>query len=767
MKRILAVFLSALMTLSLVSCTTNNAPAASPASAEQPEATALQQAAAESPSDEFSRAIWYGFADAVPSSDDEVTELQLVDMLEKMLQKVDTGAAAQWMDMTAAVSKKRQVYRDYGALMLLIAAELIDYTDFNHRQMSTPYHPESVEWDSFFEASDEYPLFSDMANATCISIGQQKNDPAMDYRSAAMLFCFSRFSLANGASLLETDENHMTRNTERMTYREAALSVIRLYESDPSGLSSLTEDAAAVQLATEILADAGAQRDKIQTSQTAISKSDSLLPGETYSGVAYYVSNLGSDQNDGRSEESPFASIDAVNAANLQSGDAVFFERGGVWRGSMIQTRPGVTYSAYGTGEKPRLVGSPENGSGAEKWSLWHECEDGSKIWVYERELPDCGGIVLNGTQGTKKLVGFWNGSEYLYCPTWQYQAATGMPDEEYQKQPPLDIISQLSENLSFFSKADSLLPDTLPIYTFGWIVGDQELLRDSVGPLYLRCDEGNPGKLYESIEFINVSGPFDGVVSQCTIDNLFIGFYNDGILSFSEGNGSVVQNCEVCWCGGYVSSYSNDRITGYSAGAPRSAGGVGATCTSDITIRNNYIHDMYHAGAGVEIFVEQNDVIKGAENISITGNIVYHCSTGLNYFNWDEEENPNHMFQNVVFEDNYVLFCGMSDWLMDRNSVAIGIDGGPNLQENCAFRNNAFFGAADTLLYINRYVQKNLPDFEGNRYLQLGSGGYLWADWADYYSSLDAETVVRDLLQDETGRFGVLHHDSWNTLDW
>lgn len=50
----------------------------------------------------------------------------------------------------------------------------------------------------------------------------------------------------------------------------------------------------------------------------------------------------------------------------LKSGDAVFFERGGLWRG-YLDCAEGVTYSAYGQGEKPRIYGSPENGADPNK----------------------------------------------------------------------------------------------------------------------------------------------------------------------------------------------------------------------------------------------------------------------------------------------------------------------------------------------------------------------------------------------------------------
>ena len=69
-------------------------------------------------------------------------------------------------------------------------------------------------------------------------------------------------------------------------------------------------------------------------------------------GKAYYVSNNGNDENDGKSPETPWASLTKVNSFALQSGDGVFFERGGLWRG-WINAKEGVTYAAYGKGDKP------------------------------------------------------------------------------------------------------------------------------------------------------------------------------------------------------------------------------------------------------------------------------------------------------------------------------------------------------------------------------------------------------------------------------
>ena len=56
------------------------------------------------------------------------------------------------------------------------------------------------------------------------------------------------------------------------------------------------------------------------------------------------------------------SSLADLNGLDLRPGTKVLFQCGGVWRGT-VRARPGVTYAAYGSGDKPRLFGSPEDGA--------------------------------------------------------------------------------------------------------------------------------------------------------------------------------------------------------------------------------------------------------------------------------------------------------------------------------------------------------------------------------------------------------------------
>ena len=114
----------------------------------------------------------------------------------------------------------------------------------------------------------------------------------------------------------------------------------------------------------------------------------------------FYVSPRGNDSNDGRSPSAPIKTLTALDQLDLPAGSEVLFERGGIWRGR-INARSGVTYSSYGSGDKPRIYGSPLDGA---KTGHWREIIPG--VWRYSRKLTDdCGGIVFDGVKCGIKIT--------------------------------------------------------------------------------------------------------------------------------------------------------------------------------------------------------------------------------------------------------------------------------------------------------------------------------------------------------------------------
>ena len=136
-------------------------------------------------------------------------------------------------------------------------------------------------------------------------------------------------------------------------------------------------------------------------------------------------------------------------------------------------------------------------------------------------------------------------------------------------------------------------------------------------------------------------------------------------------------------WAGAAAvwASYALDTITGYAAGVQRN-GGVGGASSSRNTFRNNYVHESYQEGLGLETAIEFSGTAFEVTDVVFEGNVFYHCASPLLYFNWDEEPGrppvPQHQLPGQLR-----FYSGMARWT-DHESVngSFLIDGGPNMQD-------------------------------------------------------------------------------------
>ena len=108
--------------------------------------------------------------------------------------------------------------------------------------------------------------------------------------------------------------------------------------------------------------------------------------GLTIKGTTYYVSAAGDDTSDGLTPATAWKSLARVSDAELCAGDGVLFRRGDIFRG-VLRTRAGVSYGAYGEGEKPRLYGWDRNLADETLWEL----QDAAHIkgWSYENTASE------------------------------------------------------------------------------------------------------------------------------------------------------------------------------------------------------------------------------------------------------------------------------------------------------------------------------------------------------------------------------------------
>jgi hypothetical protein len=89
-----------------------------------------------------------------------------------------------------------------------------------------------------------------------------------------------------------------------------------------------------------------------------------LLLTLTAQATTYYVnSSTGDDSKSGTSTSTPWKTLAKVNATSFSPGDAILFNRGDSWEGTLTVKNSGtsgnpITYGAYGSGDKPILYGS-------------------------------------------------------------------------------------------------------------------------------------------------------------------------------------------------------------------------------------------------------------------------------------------------------------------------------------------------------------------------------------------------------------------------
>lgn len=407
------------------------------------------------------------------------------------------------------------------------------------------------------------------------------------------------------------------------------------------------------------------RKEAILHSPTLIVKADTFIPGETYTGTAYYVSETGSDQSDGLSPETAWQTFDHLRDRELlQPGDAVFFERGGTYRlaGAPLHLCDQVTYSAYGEGEKPVITFVPEDSAREECWTLWYEGENGEKIWRYDQDVGDVGGVVLNDEIYARRILEWPTPYGWLALDITTRDIerciAENTPDyyemknaNEYRT-----VEQQLTEDLTYVSRISL---DHFKVYPFDYSNG----LR--VGDLFLRCDQGNPGTVYDEIAVIAMQpgdegwGPalgnlMDGMHADgWVLDNLSLKYFleNSVFSANNAANYAVIQNCTQEWGG--------NTLFKIERGIPQydySLIGDGIYCVSrNVTIRNNYFRQCSNA-SGFENSMEK---LEPLGTYRVEGNLIENCGQGIRASlikDRDEEK-----FDHILIKDNIIIGTGDS----------------------------------------------------------------------------------------------------------
>ena len=593
-----------------------------------------------------------------------ITASEFCTMLTQVVKSYAPDKARAWEDAAAtAMKSNRNLTRDAAILSVYEAACAMglgerargDWLAANDQMDATGWNWQ-LTWD--------YPDWPNWKSDSPF-VGTHNT---VNYMTAAIHFSQGLYSQESGKSAFDIDLKDVSAYMRGAFSREeAVLAVLRFYESLDKTADSTT--------AAKIVADANALRDAIRNSKTEVS----------YTGKAFYVSNsAGNDANDGTSPAKAVRTIARLETLPIRSGDAVFFKRGDIWRGEELRCRAGVTYSAYGEGEKPRFYGAKEDGVGAEKWTLYYEGANGEKIWKFYRDMRETGGVIFNGgASWAERVYGWWvEGSGYM-----QYDDTTKSFTPE----------ACLTSDMTMCSMID-YSGCSYPILA-------HSLTRE--GGLYVRCDKGNPGALFSEVEFESTETSTNGWVGivncadNCVIDNLCVMYFAKcGIQSHVlEVKGVTVQNCEVGWGGNAIHEYhqaspgrdymlSGDGIYGIFNGG---------------TVRGNYCHDLDANGITFESARGQHaTTVNGG--LTVSGNLTEHCGEGI----WLHD--PMHFFtikEKLIIRDNMCLGTGEGythgSWCP---FYGIAVDDGVTIHSvGVEITGNTVYRAKDALLYIGPNV--------------------------------------------------------------
>jgi len=434
-------------------------------------------------------------------------------------------------------------------------------------------------------------------------------------------------------------------------------------------------------------------------------------------GITYYVSNDGNDANDGRTPQTAWQTVTKVNEAVLRPGDCVRFRRGDLFRGVRVDCKAGVTYTAYGEGEKPRFYGWKKSLAIAEDWTLYDEEHN---IWRYNYLIPDCGTLVFNGGEKvSRKLI-----PSYIRGRFMCREDESKIFRMENEMTEDLDIFCYFTGNQNEApSKGESF-----PV---------PNMYHGTDGDLFLRCDKGNPGSVFQDIEAIPRTSAFNAGGNPCVhIDNICMKYMNFGI----GGGGAYViglhiTNCEIGWIGGCIQGYTGtdpNYPEGTRGSVTRFGNGIEiyGGC-DDFVVSNCYVYQVFDAGMSHQVSTGKKKFVM--RNIKYADNLIEKCVYGIEYFLDVNPGGEESYMQNLQMSGNIIFDSGYG-WGQQRHNkhTPAHIKGWSyvNTASDYRIHDNVFGRAGFRMVHLVAKEPESCPKMWNNTYIQdlgmtLGQYGY------------------------------------------
>ena len=412
----------------------------------------------------------------------------------------------------------------------------------------------------------------------------------------------------------------------------------------------------------------------------------------------YYVSAVGCDRNDGLTPETALQTTAVLNELG-EPGDSVLFRRGDTWRmPKIVELRSGVTYGAYGEGEKPRFYGSLQNYAAAE---LWKSTETAG-IW--------CCALDFEGD---------------VCHMVFDEGAASAVRRRS---------IAEVCAELDYYYDGEAQA-------------------------VYLRCD-GNPSERFSTIEMVRGSlfrVPFD--CRNIVVRDWDMRYCNYAILSYCDRVGDVrglrIEYCDFSWIGGHEGNYAPGGVRDGNAiiiwGSAR-----------QVVVDHCNFTQMFDTAFTPQCGAPPNsDVVFEDITLSNCRIEACHWSTEYWIHVVDDNDNPLGVMRNIFIENNHFVGAGEGWSACQRwnggppssaSHIQVFSGGECGTIENFVVRGNIFESASHDL--ISFHWQNAAPILEGNTYIQVKGRPLGHINGKRYLFDDTVEEVIRQFDKTATVRF-------------
>lgn len=448
----------------------------------------------------------------------------------------------------------------------------------------------------------------------------------------------------------------------------------------------------------------------------------------------YYVDNAGNDDNDGLSEQTPWKSVWRVSRDALTPGARVLFKRGGLWRDATLKARGGaignrIVYGAYGTGDKPRLLGSVSLTDAND----WVQTSQGSSIWVSQvahtsaEQIAGCDFSSLAGwtTYAINGATVTLDTSEYLAAANAntssvkvQFSAGAVNTSDIQLRSPAVNVTYGGCYHLSFWAKASApvTMASDVRLANAGDYTAGLHNFRPSFGTdwakydIYLRGTKtASDGQVRLYLGQMASSGTLniDAMsLRACDINKFIEAEVGNVIFDSAQGmvGTQVLTEAELNQDGKFWYDAANKQLRLYLSENPATVyGQLEVAHRPNIaeikSVNNVEMRDLdlrYGAGHGVQTVSVKNVVFDGLDISYVGGS---RLSGGARYGNGIElfESAQDVVVQNSQFSQIF--------------DVAMTSQGGStNTVANIRFQNNLVLQSEQCFELWNRYKPDTTP---------------------------------------------------------